>query len=171
MNKKKRLVNFIEAVSLIFGGYLMGSLLIVLMLMILVEVLSRYILQSPLSIAEQFGGYILVAICVMALGYTWKERGHVRVTFLVDKLPGKIKDWLRLARVILATLFSLALIKASYEMVWYSNFFGKMSDNWIRIPLKWPQMVLIVGSVLLFLQLIAEIFKAIDKINKPREKA
>lgn len=170
MNKRKRFVNFIEAISLIFGGYLMGILLIGLMVMILVEVLTRYIVQNPLGIAEQFGGYILVAMCVLALGYTWKERGHVRVTFLVDKLSAKTKNWLRLVRVILAIIFSLALIKASYDMVWYAHFFGKMSDNWVRIPLKWPQMVLIVGSVLLFIQLIAELVKAIDKIIQSREK-
>ncbi len=98
---------------------------------------------------------------VMALGYTWKEGGHVRVTFVVDRLPKKIKNWLRFATVVLATVVSLLMIKAGYDMVWNSNFFGVKSGTWLRTPLKWPQMVLIVGPVLLFVQMIAEVIKAI----------
>jgi TRAP-type C4-dicarboxylate transport system permease small subunit len=63
--------------------------------------------------------------------------------------------------VVLATVVSLIMIKAGYDMVWNSSFFGVKSGTWLRIPLKWPQMVLIVGPVLLFVQMIAEVIKAI----------
>ena len=166
----KRFVNFIEAVSVIFGGYLMGLLLLLLMVMILVEVVTRYILQSPLSIAEEIGGYILVTMTVMGLGYTWKEGGHVRVTFVVGRLPKRIKNWLRLATVVIATVVSLLMIKAGYDMVWNSSFFGVKSGTWLRTPMKWPQMVLIVGPVLLFVQMIAEVTKAFRIALDPWEK-
>ena len=59
------------------------------MVMLLVEVLTRYILRSPLSIAEEMGGYLLVSITFMGLAYTWKEKGHVRVTLIFSRLPEK----------------------------------------------------------------------------------
>lgn len=166
MTRSQRVVRLIERVSVLLGGHLMGWLLMVLMFMILVEVLTRYILQSPLSIAEEYGGYMLVAITFLGLGYTWKERGHVRVEWVINTLSLKVQSWLRLITLIMATAFALIMIKASYDLVSYSYLFGTRSGSWLRTPLIWPQIVLIIGAVLLFIQLIAELIRAVGNLKK-----
>ena len=166
MTRSQRVVRLIERVSVLLGGHLMGWLLMVLMFMILVEVLTRYILQSPLSIAEEYGGYMLVAITFVGLGYTWKERGHVRVEWVINALSLKVQSWLRLITLIMATAFALIMIKASYDLVSYSYLFGTRSGSWLRTPLIWPQIVLIIGAVLLFIQLIAELIRAVGNLKK-----
>ena len=166
MTRSQRVVRFIDTVSVLLGGHLMGWLLMVLMFMILVEVLTRYILRSPLSIAEEYGGYMLVAITFLGLGYTWKERGHVRVEWVINVLSPKAQSWLRLITVIMATAFALIMIKASYDLVSYSYLFGTRSGSWLRTPLIWPQIVLIIGAVLLFVQLIAELIRAVANLKK-----
>lgn len=166
MTRSQRVVRVIERVSVLLGGHLMGWLLMVLMFMILVEVLTRYILQSPLSIAEEYGGYMLVAITFLGLGYTWKERGHVRVEWVINALSLKVQSWLRLITLIMATAFALIMIKASYDLVSYSYLFGTRSGSWLRTPLIWPQIVLIIGAVLLFIQLIAELIRAVGNLKK-----
>lgn len=166
MTRSQRVVRLIETVSVLLGGHLMGWLLMVLMFMILVEVLTRYILQSPLSIAEEYGGYMLVAITFLGLGYTWKERGHVRVEWVINVLSPKARSWLRLITVTMATAFALIMIKASYDLVSYSYLFGTRSGSWLRTPLIWPQIVLIIGAVLLFIQLIAELIRAVGNLKK-----
>ena len=166
MTMSQRVVRLIERVSVLLGGHFMGWLLMVLMFMILVEVLTRYILQSPLSIAEEYGGYMLVAITFLGLGYTWKERGHVRVEWVINALSLKVQSWLRLITLIMATAFALIMIKASYDLVSYSYLFGTRSGSWLRTPLIWPQIVLIIGAVLLFIQLIAELIRAVGNLKK-----
>ena len=166
MTRSQRVVRVIERVSVLLGGHLMGWLLMVLMFMILIEVLTRYILQSPLSIAEEYGGYMLVAITFLGLGYTWKERGHVRVEWVINALSLKVQSWLRLITLIMATAFALIMIKASYDLVSYSYLFGTRSGSWLRTPLIWPQIVLIIGAVLLFIQLIAELIRAVGNLKK-----
>lgn len=166
MTRSQRVVRLIERVSVLLGGHLMGWLLMVLMFMILVEVLTRYVLQSPLSIAEEYGGYMLVAITFLGLGYTWKERGHVRVEWVINTLSLKVQSWLRLITLIMATAFALIMIKASYDLVSYSYLFGTRSGSWLRTPLIWPQIVLIIGAVLLFIQLIAELIRAVGNLKK-----
>ena len=166
MTMSQRVVRLIERVSVLLGGHFMGWLLMVLMFMILVEVLTRYILQSPLSIAEEYGGYMLVAITFVGLGYTWKERGHVRVEWVINALSLKVQSWLRLITLIMATAFALIMIKASYDLVSYSYLFGTRSGSWLRTPLIWPQIVLIIGAVLLFIQLIAELIRAVGNLKK-----
>ena len=157
MNRFIRIIEVISGVS----GQFMGWLIFIMMVMILIEVLTRYILRSPLAIGDEFGGYILVAITYVGLAYTWKMGGHVRIEFLFNKLPMKLQKKLRLGMIILATIFTFVIIKASYELISFSYQLGTRSGSWLRIPVIWPQLVLIIGSILLLFQLIAEVMKAI----------
>jgi TRAP-type C4-dicarboxylate transport system permease small subunit len=144
----------------LLSGRLQAVVVCILTAMILVEVISRYVTQNPLSIAEEYGGYLLVAITYMGLAFTWKKQTHVRVTFLVDKLPLKIKLALRIFTLIVALFFSGFMVAASYQLVQESFAFGDRSGSWLRTPLAWPQMVLIIGSILIFIQLCSEIIQA-----------
>ncbi len=148
----------------ILSGHLQAGIIFLLMVMLLLEVLTRYVLRSPISIADEMGGYLLVSITFMGLAFTWKEKGHVRVSLLVSRLPDKIARVLRFITLILATLFTLPLIKACYDLIMDSLLFESRSGSWLRTPLAYPQTILLIGAIMIFLQLVAEIIKAtIDK--------
>jgi TRAP-type C4-dicarboxylate transport system permease small subunit len=171
MNVLQKVVNFIEKVTDIFSGRLQAAIVFLLMVMLLIEVLTRYILRSPLSIAEEMGGYLLVSITFMGLAYTWKEKGHVRVTLIFSRLPEKIARPIRFVTLILATAFTLPLIKACYDLLADSLLFESRSGSWLRTPLVYPQTILLVGAVLLFLQLLVEIIKSIIAMKKSEENS
>ena len=164
------IVKIIEKVTDVLSGRLQAGIIFFLMVMLLVEVLTRYILRSPLSIADEMGGYLLVAITFMGLAYTWKEKGHVRVSLLVSRLPQKFAHLLRFITLILATVFTLPLMKACYDLISDSILFESRSGSWLRTPLAYPQTILLIGAVLLFLQLVAEIIKATIALGKSEEK-
>jgi TRAP-type C4-dicarboxylate transport system permease small subunit len=164
------IVKVIEKATDVLSGYLQAGIIFFLMVMLLAEVLTRYILRSPLSIADEMGGYLLVAITFMGLAYTWKEKGHVRVSLLISRLPDKFGRQLRFIMLILATVFTLPLIKACYDLISDSLLFESRSGSWLRTPLAYPQTILLIGASMLFLQLVAEIIKAIIAMNKSEEK-
>ena len=145
------------------SGKLMGWLVFAMMALVLVDVTSRYVLNNPLSIAEEYGGYLLVAVTCMGLAFAWQERSHVRVEFVLVKLPPVLRGWLRVFTVGLAFVFSIFMVLASYELVEFSFMFGTRSGSWLRTPIAYPQMVLIAGSVLLFLQLIVELANTLKR--------
>ncbi len=164
------IVKIIEKVTDVLSGHLQAWIIFFLMVMLLVEVLTRYILLSPLSIADEMGGYLLVSITFMGLAYTWKDKGHVRVSLLIDRLPHKFARPLRFITLILATLFTLPLIKACYDLISDSLLFESRSGSWLRTPLAYPQTILLTGAVILFFQLVAEIIKAAIAMSKSKEK-
>ena len=168
MEKLKKIVQVIEAITNVLSGHLQAWLIFGLMVMLLIEVLTRYLLQSPLSLAEELGGYMLVAITFMGLAYTWKEKGHVRVELLISRFPEKVRQRIRFITLIAATIFTIPLIKACYDLLLESILFSSRSGGWLRTPLVYPQTILIIGSVLLFLQLLAEIIKATMAFKKPK---
>lgn len=167
----KRVVHIIQIITNIGSGHLSAWLLFALMCLVLIEVVTRYVLRSPLIIADELGAYAVVAIAFMGLAFTWKERGHVRIEFVISKLPTKARNWLRLITLILATAFVLVLIYAGYNVVAYSVGHGVRSDSWLRTLLQWPQVVLVIGVVLLLFQLIVEIVKAKAALGAPEEQA
>jgi TRAP-type C4-dicarboxylate transport system permease small subunit len=164
------IVKIIEKVTDVLSGHLQAGIIFFLMVMLLAEVLTRYILRSPLSIADEMGGYLLVAITFMGLAYTWKEKGHVRVSLLISRLPHKFEHLLRFITLILATVFTLPLIKACYDLISDSLLFESRSGSWLRTPLAYPQTILLIGAIMLFLQLVAEIIKATIAMRKSEEK-
>ena len=164
------IVKTIDKVTDVLSGYLQAGIIFFLMVMLLAEVLTRYILRSPLSIADEMGGYLLVSITFMGLAYTWKERGHVRVTLLINRLPDRFAHLLRYTTLILATVFTMPLIKACYDLISDSLLFESRSGSWLRTPLAYPQTILLIGAIMLFLQLVAEIIKASIAMGKSEEK-
>jgi TRAP-type C4-dicarboxylate transport system permease small subunit len=70
--------------------------------------------------------------------------------------------------LIAATIFTIPLIKACYDLLLDSILFSSRSGGWLRTPLVYPQTILIIGAVLLFLQLLAEIIKATMAFKKPK---
>jgi len=168
-NALEKVINIIEKMTDLLSGRLQAVIIFLLMAKLLIEVLTRYVLQSPLSIAEEMGGYFLVSITFIGLAYTWKEKGHVRVTLLISRLPEKAVRPIRFITLLLATAFTLPLIKACYDLLTDSLLFESRSGSWLRTPLVYPQSIMLIGAVLLFLQLMVEIIKALIAMKKPGE--
>ena len=86
------LVRIIETVSEIFSGHVQAWLTMALMILVMVDVISRYVMQNPLAISDEYGGFCLVAITCIGLAYAWKTRSHVRVEFIIKKLPVRMRQ-------------------------------------------------------------------------------
>ncbi|MBI4186027.1 MAG: TRAP transporter small permease [Chloroflexi bacterium] len=167
----RQAVRIIQAISHIGSGHFSAYVVLLMMLMVLVEVVTRYVLRHPLMVADEFGGYMLVAITFITLAYTWKEGAHVRIEFIVNRLPPRFRNWLRLITLILATAFVPVLIKGSYDLWAYSHQFHERSLSWLRTLLEWPQIVLLIGTALLFLELIAELIKHVGILREKGDES
>ena len=165
-----RFFRVIERISDILGGYVPAGIVVILMSMVLIEVLTRYILRSPLIIADEMGAYMLVFIAFMGLAYTWKEKGHIRIEFIISRVSVKVRKWLRLVTLGMALAFSPVIVKACYDLVDYSFTFHQRSGTWLMTPLVWPQMALLVGSILVSLQILVEFIKALRVFRVPGEE-
>lgn len=161
----RKLIVTVEKIIDVLSGQLPAWTVFLLMIMVLVEVITRYVMNTPLSIADELGGYMLVGITFLGLAYTWKERGHVSVELITNLLPPKVALWLRFFTLILAVIFCYPLIMGSYEYLQDSLLFGSRSGSWLRIPLVYPQSLLLIGSVLLCVQLLVEIVKAVINLR------
>ena len=164
------LVRIIETVTEIFSGHFQAWLTFALVILVMVDVTSRYLMQNPLAISDEYGGFCLVAITCIGLAYAWKTRSHVRVEFITKRLPADARRWLRLFTLILAIVFTGFMVFGAWKLVSISLMFGTRSTSWLRTPVAWPQMTIVAGAILMFLQLIVEIIKQITKLSSGEEE-
>jgi len=147
-------------------GYIAGWLVLLMMLLVLVEVFSRYVFNRPLMVANEFGSYLLVAVSYLAAAYAWKEKGHVRITVLVSRLPARVSSWLRLITMLLALVVAFGLSQSAYTYLQTSFRLGMASGSWLHFPLQGPHMTLMIGFTLLSLILMVEVTRAIKKLRR-----
>lgn len=146
-------------------------LVFIIMCIIVVDVITRYILKSPLGISTEMGGYAGIAIVFMGLAYAWKEKSHIRVLFVVDMLPVKVRNWLRVVTLVMAAAVTVALIIGSFDLLAYSFSVGAKSGTHLNILLQWPRLVLPIGATLVFLQIIIDLIDTVRAIRTPKGEA
>ncbi len=160
----RKIGRIIDVASYI-GGYLAGWVLLGIMSLTMIEVVSRYVLHRPLIFADEFGAYSLVAIVLLGLAYCWRERGHIRINFVISRMPARVSNWIRVVTLTAALVYVGVASKVSYDFVVYSFRRGIKSNSWLMTPLMWPQMVIPIGFTILFLVLIVEIARAVRNIR------
>ena len=146
-------------------GYFCKWLVPIMVALIFAEVFARYALKKPLMVADEYGAYMLVALCFLGAAYAWKEKSHVRITFLVSRLPLRAAVYLRLLTLIISFIFMALLTQASYGFIATSFKLGLKSSTWLITPLQVPHMTVVIGFFLLSLLLIGKIAKAIMHIR------
>ena len=148
-----------------FVGYLSGWLVPLMMMLVVVDVFMRYVMQQPLMVADELSAYMLVTLSFLGFAYTWRQGGHVRVEVVVNYLPPRLKDWVRLIGLILTFVFMIEMDRAAYKMIVYAIQMKMRSSTWMMFPLFWPQLTIFVGFVLLTLMLAVDIVQAGGKLR------
>ena len=95
-----------------------------------------------------------------------KEKGHIRITFLVERISPRVAGRIRIVTLSLALLYVAIGSVVSWEFIADSFQREIKSNSWLMVPLKWPQMFLPVGFTLYTLVLIMQIMVTIRNIQK-----
>ena len=148
-----------------FVGYLSGWLVPLMMMLVVVDVVMRYVMHRPLMVADEFSAYMLVGLSFLGFAYTWRQGGHVRVEVVVNYLPPRLYAWVRLIGLILTFIFMVEMDRAAFKMIAYALQMKMRSSTWLMFPLFWPQLTIFVGFVLLTLMLVVDIVQAGVKLR------
>jgi TRAP-type C4-dicarboxylate transport system permease small subunit len=170
MKKLERTIN----VTTVLGntlGRLSGWLVALMMVLVFVEVFMRYIFNKPPLIADEFAGYLLVAVSFLGIAYTHLVKGHVRITFLVNRVPPHVTLWLRLITLLISEAFIIVMCYASYEYLAFSAMINERSPSWLNFPLKYPQATVLLGFLVFAVVMLGQIIQtAITIANKGGEE-
>jgi TRAP-type C4-dicarboxylate transport system permease small subunit len=156
----KKIVRFADILSGI-GGLLAGILMCAGVAMIAFEIILRGMFNQTLYVTEEYAGYLMAMLTFCALGYTLRERGHIRMTFLHRVVVGRRRLYLDIACYVIGFGFCTLLTYFTGLFFWDSVVTGSRSMQVSQTYLAVPQAFLPIGALIFALQFIGEIFRSI----------
>ena len=145
-----------------YGACFVGMFLAIPMMLLTVgDVVSRSFFNKPIPGTFELSEYMLAVIVLLGAAYTQQVKGHVGVDFLTSRFSPKIQ-----AAFQAATTFAGLLIIAI--LVWQGYLEGiheKVVSDQLRVP-QWPFKLLVaVGGLLLWLELLLDFISSVQKIT------
>lgn len=144
----------------VFVGYHVRWLILVAVLVSAINAIIRKTFDMSSNAWLELQWLLFGAVFMLAAAYTLQRNAHVRIDVVSSRLSKRTRDVIDL----LGHLFMLAPI--TLILLWLSGPFflesfrgGEMSSNAGGLPV-WPaKLVILIGLVLLFLQMISEVIK------------
>jgi TRAP-type C4-dicarboxylate transport system permease small subunit len=148
---------FIRAVDVLatFGGWVAGVLLLATTALILTEVGARTFVGRSTRLAEEYSGYFLAAMILLAAAYALRNGEHIRVSILRERLGARGKRWLDRFALLVGAVVSGLLSWALFKLFLDSLLYGVRSLHHSQTPMAIPHGTVLAGAVLLFLQFLA----------------
>ena len=151
----------LEAVPLI-------AITVVITLLIFVQVIMRYVLQSSLSWSEELARYLFVWMAYFAISYGVKEMKHIKIDAALYLFPKRARKYVVLIGDIIVMLFALFVIQTSFKLVVKIHTFGQVSAA-LGIPMWLVYLAPLVGFILVVFRSVQTIVFRFREIRAERK--
>lgn len=109
-----------------------------------------------------FTGFFLASASFLALAYTLREGGHIRVTLVISHLPAGIRKILEIWCVGVAAIITVYFTWYTARLTWESYSYNDLSAGMIAVPIWIPQCGMLFGLLVLSIALIDELITVIS---------
>lgn len=131
-------------------------------------------LPSTIPSYADFSGFMLAAATFLAMPYTFRSGGHIKVSLVTARLPAKAQLWAEIVALAGAAFLTAFAVYYIWVLVAESIHFGDVSNGTIPIPLWIPQTVMGIGMSLLCVAVIDSLIQTIQRgepVIAPSEEA
>jgi len=147
-------------------AYVASVALVGMMMLTVADVCGRYIFSKPIKGTWELVGFLLVAAGSLGLGYCQVRKGHIRVDFLLQYFPEKVRAILSaLANFLGFAAFSLLCWRCVLYAQYYLSLTRGNATDTLHIPLYPFVLVLAVGTGMLALVLLFDLVHSLTKVK------
>lgn len=120
---------------------------IAMMIIVTLEVVSRYVFNSPSTWSDEIASYLLAAIVFLGLADNLHIDKHIRIDVLRTHLSPPVLRWLDRFAYLVGTIFSFLLVFATWTR--FHNFWARqtVSDSLLMTPLWIPMTPVLLAAV------------------------
>ena len=150
--------------------YLLVILMAVMVLNVLWQVFSRFILNSPSSFTEELARYLLIWVGLIAAGYVAGRKMHLAIDYLVNKFSEDTKRKIGLFSNLVIMLFSLlVMVIGGFNLVSLTVYLNQISSA-LQIQLGYVYLAVPISGLLIIFYSTVNIFELYTKSNSNNEK-
>lgn len=160
----EKFVRAMEAISE-YSGRWVSWIVYVGIIMLSLEVVLRYVFNSPTVWAHGYTQRLYGSYFVLIGAYTFIHKGHVRVDLLYERLSQKGKAVLDILNCAFLLVWSGVLIPVSWMFFLKSYEMNEVDEMVLSHPIWWVKFMIIIGMILISLQGVAEVMKSISVLT------
>lgn len=126
-----------------------ASLMGTLVLVVLWQVFTRFVLRDPSSWTEELARYLMIWVGLIGAAYAAGRHKHLAVDLLAGKLSGRRARMLRLVIGLCTVTFAMAaLFGGGMRLVWVMLKLGQTSAS-LQVPLGFVYLALPISGLLI----------------------
>jgi TRAP-type C4-dicarboxylate transport system permease small subunit len=139
----------------------LGGILVLLMFLMVVSVLwqvfSRYLLNSASSFTEELSRFLFIWIGILGAAYAAGQQTHLAIDILPPKLNPVNRVRLRIGINVLIILFSLTVLVIGGGNLVYVNYLLGQYSAALNLPLSFVYLVVPISGILVIYYKVNEI--------------
>ncbi len=135
----------------------LSTLLSLLVVDVLWQVMSRYILSSPSSFTDELAGFLLVWVGLLGSAYCYGAGEHLAVDLLLQRSNERVQGYLRMVINIVVALFALTVMVVGGTWLVYTRFYLDVRSASLSLNLGYVYAVLPLSGVLTFYYAISNL--------------
>ena len=141
----------------------LGMLLVIpMMLLTSAEVVSRGLFSLPIPGTVELSSFLLAVFILLGVAYTQQQKGHVRVTILVSRLPLKVGA----AVECFTTLLCLFIVSIIVWQGWVVAFDEQAITDMLRIPDLPFRLLVCVAGISLWLEMFLDFLGTAARLGR-----
>jgi TRAP-type C4-dicarboxylate transport system permease small subunit len=142
---------------------LLEIFLVVLMSTLVVDVVwqvaSRYILSNPSSFTDELAVFLLIWVGMAGAAYVKGKNEHLAIDILPDKLTPPRKNRLLVFINLLIIIFSLTIMVVGGTWLVYTRFAMGQVSSALQVPLGYVYLIVPISGLLM-------VYYSVDDINQ-----
>lgn len=158
-------IKIIDTINKIVG-IVLSLALAVMSVLIVVQVLTRYVVNISLTWSEEAARYLLIYAVFLGAALAMRKQQHIAIEFLVQSVNEKMRAVLKLLILIISIGFFVMLFAKGVEIL---QFVGNQKSPALRIPMSIPYAAIPIGAGLLIINSLAVMLEMFIK-DKERER-
>lgn len=162
MNQAKKIINkIVEWFSI--------GLIVVMVLLVLWQIVARYVLNDPSSFSEALTRYMFVWLVLVTSTYAFGTREHMCISVIKNKLKEKPKTIVNILIEVITIIFAVGILVFGGTII--SSMQMVQLDSSLHIPMGIIYSIIPVCGVLIIFYSICNILTEVGNLKKLKEAA
>ncbi|MGG0716249.1 TRAP transporter small permease [Robertmurraya massiliosenegalensis] len=149
------IIKFIDFINTIVK-VTVSAMLAIMSVLIVLQVIFRYILESSLPWSEEISRYLMVYIVFFGAALSLRYRQMIAIEFIGERLPKGIRKYLNIFVLVICIVFFSVLFKVGLDITQQVHMQLAAST---RIPMSIPYAAIPIGALLLLFNSVGVILE------------
>ena len=145
------------------------SLIVVMVLLVLWQVIARYVLNNPSTFSEALTRYMFVWLVLVTSTYAFGTREHMCISVFKNKLKDKSKAVVNILIEAITLIFAAGILV--YGGTNISSLQMVQLDSSLLIPMGVIYSIIPICGIVIIFYCICNILTEVDNLKKLREAA